>query len=234
MSRYYDPVTHRFVNSDGYFQSGGGLLDTNMNVYCRNNPVNCYDPTGTECKEHGSYYDVTCTYCNPYRREHLNTKRGIDYYNKIHGTNYIGVDDSGNMLERSFGQKVLDSAGAVIFSARADADVGVGFGGELAIYDGVVVSAVVEKQAYTIIADKDGFDYGWVKSSNIGLTIGPLDVFSTGYEDFESYSTGEHTISCADSHLIGFSVGAYVGVGASAEVGWDLDYIVAEFNEIWG
>ena len=22
MSRYYDPVTHRFVNADGYFQSG--------------------------------------------------------------------------------------------------------------------------------------------------------------------------------------------------------------------
>ena len=28
MSRYYDPVTHRFVNADGYFQSGGNILDT--------------------------------------------------------------------------------------------------------------------------------------------------------------------------------------------------------------
>ena len=33
MSRYYDPVTHRFLNADGYFQSGGGLLDTNMGAY---------------------------------------------------------------------------------------------------------------------------------------------------------------------------------------------------------
>ena len=46
MSRYYDPVTHRFLNSDGYFQSGGGILDANMNAYCRNNPIMCVDPTG--------------------------------------------------------------------------------------------------------------------------------------------------------------------------------------------
>ena len=47
MSRYYDPVTHRFINADGCFQSGGSILDTNMSAYCRNNPVNSYDPTGT-------------------------------------------------------------------------------------------------------------------------------------------------------------------------------------------
>ena len=46
MSRYYDPVTHRFVNADGYFQSGNGILDTNMNAYCRNNPIMNLDFTG--------------------------------------------------------------------------------------------------------------------------------------------------------------------------------------------
>ncbi|MCQ4021695.1 MULTISPECIES: RHS repeat-associated core domain-containing protein [unclassified Ruminococcus] len=46
MSRYYDPVTHRFVNADGYFQTGLGVLDTNMNAYCGNNPINRVDPTG--------------------------------------------------------------------------------------------------------------------------------------------------------------------------------------------
>ena len=30
MSRYYDPVTHRFVNADGYFQSGDNILDTTL------------------------------------------------------------------------------------------------------------------------------------------------------------------------------------------------------------
>lgn len=46
MTRYYDPVTHRFINADGYYQSGDGILDTNMNAYCRNNPANCMDSTG--------------------------------------------------------------------------------------------------------------------------------------------------------------------------------------------
>ena len=47
MSRYYDPVTHRFINADGYFQSGGNILDANMHSYCRNNPIIYADPTGT-------------------------------------------------------------------------------------------------------------------------------------------------------------------------------------------
>ncbi|MCQ4114246.1 RHS repeat-associated core domain-containing protein [Ruminococcus sp. zg-921] len=46
MSRYYDPVTHRFINADGYFQTGLGVLDSNMNAYCGNNPVNRADPSG--------------------------------------------------------------------------------------------------------------------------------------------------------------------------------------------
>ena len=46
MSRYYDSVTHRFLNADGYFQTGLGILDANMNAYCQNNPINYFDPTG--------------------------------------------------------------------------------------------------------------------------------------------------------------------------------------------
>ena len=46
MSRYYDPVTHRFLNADGYFQTGGNVYDSNMNIYCKNNPINYMDPNG--------------------------------------------------------------------------------------------------------------------------------------------------------------------------------------------
>ncbi len=49
MSRYYDPVTCRFINADVYFQSGGSILDANMSAYCRNNPISFYDPMGTDC-----------------------------------------------------------------------------------------------------------------------------------------------------------------------------------------
>ena len=65
MSRYYDPVTHRFLNVDGYFQSGNGILDTNMNAYCNNNPVMNSDQTGESCRKHACYYVGSCEACNP-------------------------------------------------------------------------------------------------------------------------------------------------------------------------
>jgi len=40
MSRYYDPVVHRFLNADGYLQAGEDILDVNMFAYCGTNPGN--------------------------------------------------------------------------------------------------------------------------------------------------------------------------------------------------
>ena len=45
-SRYYHPQIGRFINADGYVQTGQGLLDKNMFAYCGNNPVNYVDPDG--------------------------------------------------------------------------------------------------------------------------------------------------------------------------------------------
>ena len=45
-SRYYDPGTGRFVNADGYVQTGQGMLDKNMFAYCLNNPVMREDADG--------------------------------------------------------------------------------------------------------------------------------------------------------------------------------------------
>lgn len=47
MSRYYDPITHRFINADGYFQSGTSILEANTFAYCGNNPTSFSDSTGT-------------------------------------------------------------------------------------------------------------------------------------------------------------------------------------------
>lgn len=63
MSRYYDPVTHRFINADGYFQSGGNILDANMHAYCGNNPIMFADPTGL-C--YVAQYTNTGTYIGTY------------------------------------------------------------------------------------------------------------------------------------------------------------------------
>ena len=45
-SRYYDPAVKRFLNADGYVQTGDGLHDKNMFAYCLNNSVKLSDPTG--------------------------------------------------------------------------------------------------------------------------------------------------------------------------------------------
>lgn len=101
-SRYYDPTTGRFVNADGYFQSGGNLLDANMSAYCGNNPVNFSDPTGqyTVCPIHGdSYSQPNCVYCHPSFQE------AEDRYNQIlkdrengKKSQYIGSIDTGQKV----------------------------------------------------------------------------------------------------------------------------------------
>ena len=47
-SRYYDPMTGRFINADSYVSTGQGVLGNNMFAYCRNNPVCRKDATGTD------------------------------------------------------------------------------------------------------------------------------------------------------------------------------------------
>lgn len=131
------------------------------------------------------------------------------------------------------GQKVVDSVGALFYSAQLNADVGLGFGGEVTVLDNVKATAIIEKHAYMLRVNENGFDYGLVKGSNAGITVGPVNVYSTGYTDFESYVTGKHTTFCGDSHFVGFSAGVYVGAGASIQIGWDLDYYNNKVNEIW-
>ena len=47
-SRYYDPCICRFVNADDSAYLGvGNLSSYNLFVYCNNNPITGYDPTGT-------------------------------------------------------------------------------------------------------------------------------------------------------------------------------------------
>ena len=55
-SRYYMPALHRFLNADGYVQTGQDILDKNMFAYCGNNPVNRSDPSGMFWKEIGNFF----------------------------------------------------------------------------------------------------------------------------------------------------------------------------------
>ena len=53
-SRYYDPITRRFLNADGILGANQDLLSYNLFAYCSNNPINYCDPTGTIAGEIGA------------------------------------------------------------------------------------------------------------------------------------------------------------------------------------
>jgi RHS repeat-associated protein len=46
-SRYYNPEWRRWISADIFFDTGMGVLGTNMYAYCNNNPVMYVDPTGS-------------------------------------------------------------------------------------------------------------------------------------------------------------------------------------------
>ena len=45
-SRYYDPVTCRFINADDYLGANQDILSYNLYAYCSNNPIKYVDPSG--------------------------------------------------------------------------------------------------------------------------------------------------------------------------------------------
>lgn len=45
-TRYYDPITCRFINADSYIQTAQGFYDKNVFAYCENNPVDRVDTEG--------------------------------------------------------------------------------------------------------------------------------------------------------------------------------------------
>jgi len=76
-SRYYDPVTGRWINADGLVQMD--IVDANLYVYCRNNPVNFKDPSGT--LEYYSMHDQYIAYCNLYWQYYeIGNQAAMDYY----------------------------------------------------------------------------------------------------------------------------------------------------------
>jgi RHS repeat-associated protein len=83
-SRYYAPNWGRFINADKHFDTGTGLLGTNLYIYCDDNPIMFVDPTGEgvltgldDFKDITMYVDdkKTVTATDKWSKESLNPVR---------------------------------------------------------------------------------------------------------------------------------------------------------------
>ena len=242
MSRYYDPITHRFINADGYFQSGGSILDANTFAYCGNNPVLNVDPLGT-CKvpnytSAGTYIGHTWKikksvpgvpgFCNVCKGYGSNAPSNTSHSFVI--SSY--TTPSTKKQDYNTWNKVADSFGAIFCSLEVDFDAGFGFGFD--VTDIFSIKAMGKHTLISVHFDEQGFSCGTTDSVEVSAGVCGWDLFGVQDTKFYENGSGNEYENFGSSHKIGFSKGDYVGVGATIGFGWNLDYIYNRFCEIWG
>ena len=121
-TRYYSPDMCRFINADGYIQTGQSLLDKNMFAYCLNNPVNYKDDNGNapsnvqEALEAAAFLYVLSEAIKIYQMQHMpiyihdkNDKKKANDKRKAHKDS-IDVYDNRNKYSKSDNNfEVVDS-----------------------------------------------------------------------------------------------------------------------------
>lgn len=239
MSRYYDPVTHRFVNADGYFQSGGNILDTNMNAYCRNNPVMYSDPNGkhTECGA------PNCRICRKEYRDFINAN--VDWYNRVTGENILGVDSSGNFVypakieidKESTEYKVLRTMGIFFESFEASAELGYGMGGGYKFLKICEIGGSMKHAARLEMSGHSGFDIGLYTGEGGSFSIWDIEIAQVGANVgfFTSAITGETEARCnfLSDRSIGLYKEFYFISGFSVGAGFNYGYFYDETKKVW-
>ena len=210
MSRYYDPITHRFINADGYFQSGGSILDANTFAYCGNNPI-CYsDPngdvrfmslrdlrkklvSGDGDKLHYDVRDITSA-----------LKKGYNYNSIMTVTNdwYIFYAE--------------DVAYAINKSIRISVGGGFGLGSKYEVSKYFDAEAYLKFNFVQLDISSDGnINYGSGASAGAGVSIFTWDNSVYRMKDNILYSSDEGSIP--DTIPI-VSYSCYVGIGCSIDV----------------
>ena len=221
MSRYYDPVTHRFLNADGYFQTGQGVLDTNMSAYCANNPVNYFDPTGTITAKQIQYELAFNHDTTKYTIADALEQQKREYY--------------ANM---SVWQKIGESATALFLSPGVTFSLGYGLGVQGKLSEAIDVSLLVKAVPIEITLSPFKSDMGVHTYEGIGISGFGMDFtawdnhqYTSYFDDSKDYSSEAGNVPNRIS-IVGAE--AFVIIGGSVDIYIDGDYLTGRLSEIWG
>ncbi len=209
-SRYYDPVTGRFVNGDSQLNTEN-VLGFNMYAYCYNNPVILSDSEGNRpivgagpiSKETAKEKGQSVTSMNP----------KIAKTAKWTKTKKSAVEEFADFSKEaydSFKEQLVGRAG-----------VGIGFGGGIE-YNGVELSARFSYQFINVEFTNTGPKFyasvylGASITNMEGLEVGPEKHIVYDYVDRKFYDVSEDLVRMPD---LGYSLSAYGnGIGGTIEI----------------
>ena len=219
-SRYYDPVTRRFVNADGYISTGQGVLGSNMFAYCLNNPVMYIDLFG----------NCPIGFIGPCP--------GITRCKYFINLQFESGESNQNQAEEFTPPETFSEVvDAVLDSFTFDAGVGGGFLGEAEV--GVAGASLGFKGDFLHIRFSEGeWDLGDETVAGVGLSVPGINWDSgVGIPDgnyFHSFScscrNGGTTCDRLEyyspgiSHKIEIGAQLYLGYGGCISGGFDIDY----------
>lgn len=99
--------------------------------------------------------------------------------------------------------------------------------------DIVEISALEKWSPLALHFDENNLYFGMKSSSELGVSTARVDLIGWDNSNFYDYLSGQNIEHFGESHNIGLSAGAYVGVGGSISIGWNLDYMINRWSEIW-
>ena len=124
-SRYYDPITCRFINADSYVSTGTGILGYNMFAYCNNSPVCLIDDKGMRPISSTSVQSETAEdrkiSCN-----HMTSNK-----TQIATSSNLSNSSDLNNIFVSVYDYIYDFCDVLINSVEIITGVGVGYGGSV-------------------------------------------------------------------------------------------------------
>ena len=229
-SRYYDVVTKRYINPDGYVFTGQDMQSGNMFAYCGNQPVNRLDTSGNMYVDNGGVLNGS------------QTKKLLESlaWAKKSQQNFKKTTSSLGSNLAKVGAKTGQSLFAAVTSISAE--VGMGFGAQTS--KNVAGFAVSTGSKVDIVSFRYNYDQGIVvgtyeETSSMVTAFSILSFGGTSgrylnvLAEFGGSGAPEEGI-ISNSSLLGYSDSFYTPDGGyTLSFGFDLKRFIDELNKIW-